>query len=43
VVAAVNLSTHASRASLEDMRALLLGPLLETASAIERELAAGRG
>jgi IclR family pca regulon transcriptional regulator len=43
VVAAVNLSAHASRASVADLQEVLLPPLLETATAIERDLAAGRG
>jgi IclR family transcriptional regulator, pca regulon regulatory protein len=40
VVAAVNLSTHASRSAPEQVRNLL-GPLLETATAIGRELPPG--
>jgi IclR family pca regulon transcriptional regulator len=39
-VAAVNLSVHASRATVADMRERLLPPLLETAAAIGRELGA---
>jgi IclR family pca regulon transcriptional regulator len=42
VVAAVNVSSHASRTSLDEIRAGLLPPLLDTARAIERDLAAGR-
>jgi IclR family pca regulon transcriptional regulator len=42
VVAAVNLSTHASRGSVESMRAEMLPPLLETAAAIEEDLRAAR-
>ena len=41
VVAAVNVSAHASRTTLEDMRRVLLPPLLETAVAIERDLRGG--
>jgi IclR family pca regulon transcriptional regulator len=40
VAAAVNLSTHASRRTLEGIRRELLGELLETAGGIERDLAA---
>ncbi|PXY27583.1 IclR family transcriptional regulator domain-containing protein [Prauserella muralis] len=39
VVAAINLSTHASRTPAESVRAELLPPLLATAKAIEGELA----
>jgi IclR family pca regulon transcriptional regulator len=39
VVAAVNVSTHVSRTTLEDARRRLLAPLLETAGRIERDLA----
>ena len=42
VVAAVNLSTHASRTTVETMRDTLLTPLLETATAIEEDLRASR-
>ena len=42
VVAAINLSTHASRRTLEAIRQALLPPLLETAARIERDLAAWR-
>jgi IclR family transcriptional regulator, pca regulon regulatory protein len=38
VVAAVNLAVEAARVSVEDIRGQLLGPLLATASAIERDL-----
>jgi IclR family pca regulon transcriptional regulator len=38
--AAINLSTHASRTTVETMRDTLLTPLLETASAIEADLRA---
>jgi IclR family pca regulon transcriptional regulator len=41
VVAAVNVSAHASRATKDIVRKTLLPPLLETASAIEAELRAG--
>jgi len=41
VVAAVNLSTHASRNTLDSIRREMLPPLLETAERIERDLAAG--
>jgi IclR family pca regulon transcriptional regulator len=40
-VAAVNVSAHASRTTLEHVRRGLLPPLLETASRIERDLGAG--
>jgi IclR family pca regulon transcriptional regulator len=42
VVAAINLSTHASRSTLEEIRHALLPPLLETASRIDRDLASWR-
>ncbi len=42
VVAAMNLSTHASRRTPAAIREQLLGPLQETARAIEEDLAAGR-
>lgn len=42
VVAAINLSTHASRRTPEEIRQVLLPPLLEAAGLIERDLAAGR-
>jgi IclR family pca regulon transcriptional regulator len=38
VIAAVNVSSHASRRSLDDIRRDLLPPLLETARAIEADL-----
>jgi IclR family pca regulon transcriptional regulator len=38
VVAAINLSSHASRRTLDDVRRNLLPPLLETAAAIDRDL-----
>ncbi len=41
VVAAVNLSAHASRTTLEAVRAELLPSLLTTGAAIERDLALG--
>jgi IclR family pca regulon transcriptional regulator len=41
VVAAVNLSAHASRTTLEMMRRELLPQLQRTAAAIERDLALG--
>jgi IclR family pca regulon transcriptional regulator len=40
-LAAVNVSTHASRTTLEALRAELLPELLDTVAAIERDLAAG--
>ena len=40
-IAAVNLALHASRVSVEEIRSRLLDPLLATAAAIERDLAAG--
>ncbi len=43
VLAAVNLSAHASRTSLEVLREELLPRLQATAAAIERDLAAGQG
>jgi IclR family pca regulon transcriptional regulator len=43
VIAAVNLSTHASHRTLAGIRRDLLGELLETAQRIERDLAAARG
>ncbi|WP_344260534.1 IclR family transcriptional regulator [Streptomyces sodiiphilus] len=42
VVAAVNVSTHASRTSVESNRHTLLPPLLATAARIEADLSAGR-
>lgn len=42
VVAAVNVSSHASRRSLEAMRRDLLPPLLETASRIEADIPGSR-
>jgi IclR family transcriptional regulator, pca regulon regulatory protein len=39
VVAALNLSTHASRRTLDSIRKTMLPPLLDTASRIERDLA----
>ncbi len=42
VVAAVNVSAHATRTTLEVLRGELLPPLLETTAAIERDLAFGR-
>lgn len=42
VMAAINISTHASRGTLESMRQMLLPPLLETAAAIEEDLRATR-
>jgi IclR family pca regulon transcriptional regulator len=41
VVAAVNVSAQAARTEVEDVQATLLPPLLATAQAIERDLAAG--
>ncbi|MET8845691.1 IclR family transcriptional regulator C-terminal domain-containing protein [Amycolatopsis sp. NPDC004625] len=41
VVAAVNLSTHASRTTAESVESDLVPPLLETAQAIEADLAIG--
>src|SRR4051794_11468398 len=42
VVAAINVSAHASRTGLDDVRAALLPPLLATAEAGERDLSAAR-
>jgi len=42
VVAAMNLSTHASRRTPQAIREQLLPPLREAAERIERDLAAGR-
>jgi IclR family pca regulon transcriptional regulator len=42
VLAAVNLSAHASRTSIEVMREGMLPALQRTAAAIERDLAAGQ-
>lgn len=42
VVAAINISTHASRTTLESIRTTMLPQLLETAGRIERDLAASR-
>jgi IclR family pca regulon transcriptional regulator len=42
VIAAINLSTHTSRMTPASMRQQLLPPLLETARAIEVDLATGR-
>jgi len=41
VVAAINISTHASRTTLDAIRATMLPRLLDTAERIERDLAAG--
>jgi IclR family pca regulon transcriptional regulator len=41
-VAAINVSAHATRMTVADVKRLLLPPLLATAQAIERDLAAGR-
>ena len=43
VVAAMNISTHAGRRSLDSIIADLLEPLLATAKAVERDLASARG
>lgn len=43
VVAAMNVSTHAGRRSLESIVADLLEPLRATATAVERDLASARG
>jgi IclR family pca regulon transcriptional regulator len=43
VAAAVNVSVHASRWSLQDMREKLLPRLLETAALIDRDASASRG
>jgi IclR family pca regulon transcriptional regulator len=40
-IAAINVSAHATRTALTDVRTTLLPPLLATAEAIERDLAAG--
>jgi IclR family transcriptional regulator, pca regulon regulatory protein len=42
VVAAVNLSAHASRGTVETMEKALLSPLLDTAAAIQEDLRAAR-
>jgi IclR family pca regulon transcriptional regulator len=42
VVAAINVSTQAARTDVEDVHAALLPPLIATAQAIERDLAAAR-
>jgi IclR family pca regulon transcriptional regulator len=42
VVAAINVSAHATRTGVSDVKRSLLPPLLATAQAIERDLAAGR-
>jgi IclR family transcriptional regulator, pca regulon regulatory protein len=42
VVAAINISTHASRTPLDAIRRVMLPQLLETAGRIERDLAAAR-
>jgi len=42
VIAAINVSAHATRTGVEAVRSTLLPPLLATAEAIERDLAAGR-
>jgi IclR family pca regulon transcriptional regulator len=39
VVGAINLSTHVMRRSVDEVRAELVAPLLETARAIELDLA----
>ena len=41
VVAAVNLAVHAPQVSVEEIRRSLLGPLLDTAAAIEQDLGLG--
>ena len=43
VAAAVNLSVHASRATVADLEQRLLPPLLEAAAAIEADLRGGDG
>jgi IclR family transcriptional regulator, pca regulon regulatory protein len=43
VVAAINLSTQASRSTVSDMKRRLQPALLDTAAAIERDLPGGRG
>ncbi|MGQ4601154.1 IclR family transcriptional regulator domain-containing protein [Nocardia sp. R6R-6] len=42
VIAAVNISTHASRRTIEEIRTDLIPPLLEAARGIERDLAAAK-
>jgi IclR family pca regulon transcriptional regulator len=42
VVAAINVSAHATRTGVAEVKRTLLPPLLATATAIERDLAAGR-
>jgi IclR family pca regulon transcriptional regulator len=41
VIAAINLAVPAARVSVDEIRRALVGPLLETAAAIERDLGAG--
>jgi IclR family pca regulon transcriptional regulator len=41
VAAAINVSANATRTGVEELKATLLPPLLATAEAIERDLAAG--
>lgn len=41
VIAAINLAVPAARVSVDEIRRTLVGPLLEAAAAIERDLAAG--
>jgi IclR family transcriptional regulator, pca regulon regulatory protein len=43
VIAAINISTHASRTTLDSIRKTMLPRLLETAERIERDLAAWSG
>ena len=43
IAAAVNLSTHASRRTIDSMRKELLPPLRETAARIEADLQAATG
>ncbi len=42
VIAAINLAVQAARVSVAEIRTSLVGPLLETAAAIERDLGADR-
>ena len=41
MIAAINLAVPAARVSVDEIRRTLVGPLLEAAAAIERDLAAG--
>ena len=43
VIAAINLAVQAARVSVDEIRRSLVGPLLETAAAIERDIGVGGG